>query len=85
MPYVGLIPEFRPFEVKPSTDPKVTAIARERLTKAIARYREALEIAPSNQVAKLGLGWTLIQAGKTGEAMKTLRELVAQSGSQRPA
>ena len=79
VPYLGLIPEFRPFEVKPSTDPKVTAIAREHLTKAIARYREALEIAPSNRVAKLGLGWTLIQAGKTAEAMKTLRELVAQS------
>jgi hypothetical protein len=29
VPYLGLIPEFRPFEVKPSTDPKVTAIARE--------------------------------------------------------
>jgi tetratricopeptide (TPR) repeat protein len=80
VPYVGgLVPEFRPFEVKPSTDPKVTAIAREHLTKAIARYREALEIAPSNQIAKLGLGWTLIQTGDTAEAIRTLRELVAQS------
>ena len=57
----------------------MTAIAREHLTKAIARYREALEIAPSNRIAKLGLGWTLIQAGDAAEAISTLRELVAQS------
>ena len=80
VPYVGgLVPEFRPFEVKPSTNPKVTALAREHLTKAIVRYREALEIAPSNRIAKLGLGWTLIQAGATGDAIKALRELVEQS------
>ena len=80
VPWVGeATPEFQQFRVRPSSDPKAAAIARQHLAKAIARYREALEITPSDLIAKLGLGWTLVESGDTTGAISTLREVVAQS------
>ena len=75
----GFVPSFRQFEVKPSSDPKVVAAARAHLTKAVARYREALELAPTNLVAKMGLGWTLSEAGDKPGAIAALRDVVAQA------
>ncbi|HYN07711.1 MAG TPA: tetratricopeptide repeat protein [Vicinamibacterales bacterium] len=80
VPWVShFVPDFHQFEVKASDDLKVTAVAREHLTKAIARYREALELAPAHQVAKMGLGWTLSQTGDRAGAVAVLRDLISQS------
>jgi Tetratricopeptide repeat len=85
VPWVDyFVPDFQQFKVKTSDDPKVTAAAGEHLTKAIARYREALEIAPAHPVAKMGLGWTLSQAGDKAGAIQVLRELVVESQSKDP-
>jgi hypothetical protein len=79
---IGLTPIFQQFEVTTSNDPNKVAVAREHLTKAIQRYREALEIAPSNMVAKLGLGWTLNESGDRAGAVAAFRDVVAQSFSK---
>jgi tetratricopeptide repeat protein len=80
VPWVDyFVPDFQQFKVKTSDDPKVMAAAREHLAKAIARYREALELAPSHPVAQMGLGWTLSQSGDSAGAIQVLRNLVAQA------
>ena len=56
-------PEFQQFRIRTRTIRRCMAAAREHLTKAIARYREALELAPAHPVAQMGLGWTLSQSG----------------------
>jgi hypothetical protein len=53
--------------------------ARAHLSKAIVRYDEALELAPDNLMARLGLGWCLIQAGDKARAATALREVVGRS------
>ncbi len=79
VPWVDyLAPDFQQFRIRTSNDPKVMAAAREHLTKAIARYREALELAPTHPVAQMGLGWTLSQSGDKVAAIQVLRNLVAQ-------
>ena len=80
VPWAGyFVPAFRQFEVKTTEDAKALAAAREQLTKAIARYREALELAPDNLTAKMGLGWTLSQSGDRTGAVAALREVVAKA------
>jgi hypothetical protein len=80
VPWVDyLVPEFQQFKTRASDDPKVMAAAREHLSKAIARYREVLELAPTHPVAQMGLGWTLSQSGDTAGAIEVLRNLVAQA------
>lgn len=73
------VPDFRQFEVKSTSDPKALAVAREHLAKAIARYREALELAPDNLVARMGLGWTLSQSDDRPGAIAALRDVVARA------
>jgi hypothetical protein len=80
VPWVDyLVPDYRQFQVTPSGDPKMTAAAREHLTKAIARYREALELQPDQPVAMMGLGWTLSQSGDRAGAVAILRKLIGLS------
>jgi Tetratricopeptide repeat len=79
-PWAGhFVPPFRQFEVKSSQDAKVLAVAREHLDKAIARYKEALQLEPANLVAKMGLGWTQSQAGDKPGAIAALRDVVARA------
>jgi hypothetical protein len=80
VPWAGyFVPEFRQFDVKNSGEPMAMAAAREHLSKAIARYREALLLAPDNLVAQMGLGWTLSESGDKAEAIRVLRGVVAAS------
>jgi tetratricopeptide (TPR) repeat protein len=80
VPWDGyLVPDYRQFDVRSSDDPKITAAARDHLTKAIARFREALELQPAQPIAMMGLGWTLSQSGDRAGAIATLRELVKLS------
>jgi hypothetical protein len=58
---------------------KTAEVARAHLSKAIVRYDEALELAPDNLMARLGLGWCLIQSGDKARATTALREVVARS------
>jgi hypothetical protein len=66
-------------EVRASNDPRALAAARAQLEKAIARYREALAIDSQHLVARLGLGWCLIQAGDRPGAVAALRDVVARA------
>ena len=80
VPWAGyFVPEYAQFEVKPTSDAKALSAAREHLAKAIARYREALEIAPSNRTAKMGLGWTLSESGDRAGAIAALRDVIVSS------
>jgi hypothetical protein len=80
VPWVDyLVPDFQQFRIRASDDPKVMAAAREHLAKAIARYREVLELAPTHPVAQMGLGWTLSESGDKVGAIEVLRKLVAQA------
>jgi tetratricopeptide (TPR) repeat protein len=79
-PYLGMgVPGHTQPEVRSTDDPKASAAAQAQLDRAIARYREALAIDPAHLVARLGLGWTLIQAGQRADAVTTLREVIASS------
>jgi hypothetical protein len=83
VPWNGLaVPDFLQFEVKSTTDPKALAAARDQLAKAIARYREALQLAPDNLTARMGLGWTLSQSGDRAGAIAALRDVVSRSLAQ---
>ena len=74
-------------EVRTGNDPKALAAARVQLDKAIARYREALAVDSQHLVARLGLGWCLIQAGDRPGAVAALRDVVARAWplDQKPA
>ncbi len=73
VPWTGyFIPDFQQFDVKPATEPAAISAARDHLAKAIARYREALEIEPTNLVARIGLGWTLSESGDKAGAIAAL-------------
>ena len=79
-PWLGYgVPDHIQAEVRTINDPQALADAREQLNKAISRYREALAIDPQNLVARLGLGWCLLQAGDRGGAVAALRDVIAQS------
>ena len=83
VPWTGyFIPPFHQFDVKPASEPDVVAAARGHLTKAITRYREALELEPTNVVAKMGLGWTLSESGDKSGAVAALREVIARAAPE---
>ena len=82
-PWLGPgVPPYKQFEVRATGDVARQAAARTHLDRAIARYREALVLAPDHPVATLGLGWALIQAGDRAAAITTLRELVVEAWSR---
>ena len=76
------VPNYKQFPVRETTDPKRLAEARAHLDRAIERYRRAVELAPDNLVAKLGLGWSLIQRGERAEARRVLREVVKAAATR---
>lgn len=73
------VPEHRQFEVGRAEDAQAEAIARDHLKRAIQRYREALAIAPRHNVATIGLGWALAEAGDRPGAIAALREVIDRS------
>ena len=69
----GIDWEYEQFEVKETRDAKVRALARGHLTKAIAAYRDVLGLERDHDVALIGLGWCLSQAGERQQAITVLR------------
>lgn len=77
-PWLGQgVPPYKQFDIRGTNDRKRQAVAGGHLDTAIQRYRDALAIAPGHLIAKLGLGWSLVQAGEREAAIAVLREVVA--------
>jgi hypothetical protein len=72
-PFFGHEPGHRQPPVKATSDPAAAAAAKAHLTRAIAAYRAALELAPKHGVAQLGLGWALKESGDKAGAVMELR------------
>jgi len=63
-------------KVEKTEDAAKQTAAKAHLTKAVARFREALKLAPDNLPARLGYAWTLEQAGEKKQAIKEYRALI---------
>jgi tetratricopeptide (TPR) repeat protein len=62
--------------VKPGSD-SVRNRAQQHLDAAILWYERALDLSPTDRVAQLGYGWTLMQAGRRDEAKQVYRKIIA--------
>jgi tetratricopeptide (TPR) repeat protein len=73
--------------VKPATDPGQIKAAQDHLSRALQRYEEAIAIAPSHALARLGYGWALEQSGATARAIAAYRSAIdlAWEKERRPA
>lgn len=77
-PWPGHRPEHMQPDVKPAPNAAADKIARDHLTRAIARYREALTYDDDRTgLGRLSLGWALAQAGEKAGAVAALRAVVA--------
>jgi tetratricopeptide (TPR) repeat protein len=72
----GQFPPHIPFVVSRVDDPVKLKAASEHLERAIARYREVLQLEPENLSARLGLAWCLEQAGDKAKAIAEFRETI---------
>ncbi len=63
--------------VSPTEDAKKAASATAHLTAAIAAYRQALAVKPTDNAIKLGLAWCQDQAGDKAAATTLYREVAA--------
>jgi tetratricopeptide (TPR) repeat protein len=77
--WFGYEPKHVPFTVKPTDDPKQLAAAKQHLQRAIEWYQETVKLAPGNLTAKLGLAWTLQQAGQKDKAIAAFREVIEEA------
>jgi hypothetical protein len=68
-----------PFTLTPAKDEAKEKAAKEHLAKAIQRYREAVQMAPDNLTARLGLAWTVEQSGDKKDAVKLYRAVIEQA------
>jgi hypothetical protein len=75
--FLGHDPAHRQLNVSTPGNPAAAIVASGHLKAAVAAYREALALDPRHEVAGLGLGWTLIQAGETVPAKDILRRVIA--------
>jgi hypothetical protein len=75
--WFGYVPKIVPFsKVVKATDPEKEKAARVHLAKAINRFKEAVNLAPNDPVARLGFAWTLDQMGHKKEATTQYRSLI---------
>jgi tetratricopeptide (TPR) repeat protein len=79
MPYLGPEPNLIPYRARPASSAESAKRAEEHLAAATDHYREALEIAPENLLARLGYAWTLDHSGKAQEAVAEYRRVIAQA------
>ncbi|MCI0461611.1 MAG: hypothetical protein L0Z62_32070 [Gemmataceae bacterium] len=77
--WFGYEPKHVPFTAKPTDDKARLKAAREHLDRAIERYKEAVQLAPDNLTARLGLAWTTEQSGAKGEAVKLYRDVIERA------
>jgi hypothetical protein len=76
-PWPGHRAEHMQPDVKPAPNAAADKIARGHLTRAIARYREALTYDDDRTgLGRLSLGWALAQAGENAGAVAALRAVV---------
>jgi hypothetical protein len=62
--------------VEKTTDAAKQRTAKAHLAKAVARFKEAVKLAPDNLPARLGYAWTLEQSGEKKEAVNEYRSLI---------
>lgn len=74
--WFGFEPKHVPFEIKKADDATKLAAAKEQLAKAIGRYKEVIDRAPSNLSAQLGYAWCLEQSGDKKEAISEYRKTI---------
>jgi hypothetical protein len=77
--WFGHTPPAVPFKVQPTMDEAKQKAAKEHLAKAIAAYKEALELKSDHFAAQLGLAWCLEQSGDKPAAVKAYREVVKKA------
>lgn len=70
LPFFGYGPKLPPRSVARNS---TAATARKHLDEAIRFYGRATSVNKSNDVAQIGLGWCLLQAGKTNDAKVAFR------------
>jgi len=76
-PWFGYVPKLVPFSTVVATkDAAKQKASKAHLAKAVARFREALKLAPENLAARLGYAWTLEQSGAKKEAIEEYRALI---------
>jgi hypothetical protein len=74
--WFGFTPRAVPFTTKPTEDESRKKAARKHLDRAIALYEEAVELAPDNLAARLGLAWCVEQSGDKQKAVKLYRDVI---------
>jgi len=70
------------WELAKTRDKDKATAASDHLTKAITTYRKLVQIEPQNGIARIGLGWCLLQAGEKIEAREVLRALLADAWAE---
>lgn len=74
--WFGNEPRPIPFSAQGTTDSGKLAAARVHLEKAIARYKEVIELQPNHLIARLGYAWCVEQSGDKMAAIGLYRALV---------
>jgi hypothetical protein len=79
-PYYGMGAEVRvPYQVQKAPTPAAETAARQFLEKSIDYYELALRLDPRNLAARLGIAWTLNEAGLKTAAISNYRVLVSDA------
>jgi hypothetical protein len=76
--YAGRVPIYHPFEVKQTANEAAQTAAAMHLDAAIAAYQDVVTRAPDNLIARLGLAWSLDQAGQKERAIAEYRIVVRE-------
>lgn len=76
--WFGYEPSHVPFRLAKTKDEEKLKRAKAHLNLALQRYLETLELKPDFLSARLGYGWCLQQAGKTGEAVAQYRRTIEE-------
>jgi tetratricopeptide (TPR) repeat protein len=74
--YAEHVPIYHPFEVKKAATEAARTAAAIHLDAAIAAYQDVISRAPDNLIARLGLAWSLDQAGQKARAIAEYRIVV---------
>src|SRR5687767_6182599 len=77
--WFGHEPNLVPHRSQPTPEGARIAASRDYLTKAVAHYRQALELNPDSLPARLGLGWALEQSRDKPGAVEAYRAVVSRA------
>jgi hypothetical protein len=79
LPFHGYGPETPPSKIYSTTNPITNLKAQSHLTNAIYFYKRASELAPTNFIVHMSLGWCLLQNHQNNAALPHLRRAVELS------